>query len=77
MVDFTHDSVINVMTDFPSQFSIFKYIIPESPAYGVFCFTVDTLCSGLFEIRFSVQRNYSGFKVIEAKIFFKETSYYI
>ena len=32
-----------------------------------FCFTVDTLCSGLFEIwRFSVQMIYSGFKVIEA-----------
>ena len=31
----------------------------------VFCFTVGALCLGLFEIwRFSVQRIYSGFKVI-------------
>ena len=40
--------------------------IPESLAYGVF---VDTLCLGLFEIwRLSVQRKYSGFKVIETGI---------
>ena len=41
-----------------------------------FCFTVHTLCSGLFE-RFSVQRIYSGFKVLEAGIFFTETSDYL
>ena len=38
---------------------------------------IDTLCSGLCEIlRFSVQRIYSGFEVIEAGIFFTETSDY-
>ena len=43
----------------------------------MFCFTVDALCSGLFEIwRFSVQMIYSGFKVIEAGIFFMEISDY-
>ena len=36
--------------------------IPESPAIWYFCFTVERLCSSLFEIRrFSVQRIYSGF----------------
>ena len=33
-----------------SECSIFKSNIPESATYGVFCFTVDTLCLGLFEI---------------------------
>ena len=38
---------------------------------------INTLCSGLFEIWiFSVQKIYSGFKVIEAGIFFTETSDY-
>ena len=51
--------------------------IPESPACGDFVSQLHTLCSGLFEIwRFSVQRIYSGFKVIEAGIFFTETSDY-
>ena len=64
--------------DFPIvNFPYLSSIIPESPAYGVFvCFTVDTLCSGLFEIWFSVQMIYSGFKVIEAGILFTETSDY-
>ena len=45
------------------------------PCIGCVCFTVNTLCSGLFEIwRFYVQ--YSGFKVTEAGIFFTETSDY-
>ena len=39
--------------------------MPESPAYGVFV------------SQFSVQKICSGFKVIEAVIFFTETSDYI
>ena len=59
------------------MFSPHMLNIPESPAVGVFCFTVDTLCFGLFKIRrFYVQLIYSGFKVIEAGVFFTETSDY-
>ena len=44
MVNFTHDSMTIVMTDFPKvHFPYLSTNIPESPAYGVFCFTVDTL----------------------------------
>ena len=58
-----------------SQFSILRCNISRIPCIWCLCCTVDTLCSGLFEIwRFSIQRIYSGFKVIEAGIVFTKTS---
>ena len=37
MVNFTHDSMTGVMTDFPSvNFLMYCSNIPESPAYGLF-----------------------------------------
>ena len=37
MVNFTHDSMTNVMTDLPIvNFPYISSNIPESPAYGVF-----------------------------------------
>ena len=72
MVNFSHDSY-DKCDDFDFITVNFLYLssnIPESPAYGVFCLTVNTLRSGWFKIwRFSVQRIYSGFKVIEIGIF--------
>ena len=57
MVNFTHDSMI----DFPfSECPIFTYEYSGIPCLWCFCYTVDTLCSGLFEIRrFAVLRIYS------------------
>ena len=50
-VDFTHDSIYiydkRDEFDFPIVCSKSINILESSP-YGVFCFTVDTLCSGLF-----------------------------
>ena len=76
MVNFSNDSY-DKCDDFEFFIVNFPYLIsniPESPAYGVFCLTVNsTLRSGWFKIgRFSVQRIYSGFKVIEAGIFLTE-----
>ena len=55
----------------------FPYFHTRIPCIWCFCFTVDTLCSGLFKIwRFSVQRIHSGFQIIEKGILFTETSDY-
>ena len=71
MVNLSHDSY-DKCDDFDFLIVNFPYLssnIPESPAYGVFCLTVNTLRSGWFKIwRFSVQTIYSGFKVIETGI---------
>ena len=57
MVSFTHDSMTSVMNEFPIVH------FAGIPCIWCFCFTFDTLCSGLFEIwRFSVQRVHSGIK---------------
>ena len=73
MVNISHDSMTSVMTDFPIvNFPYLSSNIPESPAYGVFVSQLiryARVCS-----KFSVQRIYSGFKVIEEGIFFTETS---
>ena len=86
-MDNTHNNVefgVFQKTSKQSLISIFFYIgrgdtplpYPHSCIW-CFCFTVDTLCSGLFEIwRFSVQRIYSGFNVILAGILLTETSDY-
>ena len=67
MVNFSHD--YDQRGDFDFTVVNFSYLSNNIP--------VDTICSGLFEIRrFSVQRIYSGFKVIETGIFFTETSDY-
>ena len=64
--------------DFPIvNFPYLSSNIPGSPAYDVFVSQLIRYAMFLFKIwRFSVQRIYSGFKVIETGIFLTETSDY-
>ena len=48
MVDFTHNSMANVMTEFPIV--DISYLNTNIQAYGVFVLLVDMVFSGLFEL---------------------------
>ena len=78
MVNFKQASIsmTSVETDFPTvHFPYLSSYIPESPLYGVMLFMLISHYRFVRNMKIFCSI-YSGFKVIEAGIFFTETSDY-
>ena len=76
MVNFSHDSMTNVITFPIVNFSYLSSNIPESLAYGVFVSQLICYAQFVQNMKIFCSEDLSGFKVIETGIFFTEISDY-